>query len=257
MFRTLKHYWRVAKSDVASGKGLEVWIAIPVALAAIVVGLAGITSTRLTITLLGVLIIATSLGQLEIKELLSRVSQMTDLSRDKVVISNLKPYELPEMIIQTSELYIGGIDLYRTFANNEKMILAFLEGKGKLRVLVYEPSEHCIGSAVARSKKNWAFDRQQRLIQDTIDEFQDLKRDNPKFDLHVRVSPYPFHMGFTCFEPGTAEEKLFLKHYAYKADTFDGPWFILDASDEDSRRQFDQEIEALWSDGIEPVQSSD
>jgi len=256
LVKSLKNYWRIARDDIKTGRGLEIWLAVPLAVIAIILSLMGVTSTKLTISLVGVLIIATSLGQLEIKDLLTKVSDMADLSRNNVVVSTQRPFDLSEMLGQTRDLYLGGLDLFRTFANNEREILDFLRLGGKLRVLIYSPTGSTLENAVERSKKPWSADRQRVLIENTIDDFQNLRTANPSLNVTIRVSTFPFHMGFGCFEPGTDRERMFLKYYAYRADSYDGPWFILDNSDEEALQQFNQEIEALWENSSEPNKKS-
>jgi hypothetical protein len=240
----LRRVW----SAIRHGESLDLYLTLCVAVAATLLGLLGLGGSRalpaLTTTLLGLI----AIGLLQQRYYLEKLEKNAG-QKGLAVLSVDKPYDLGEELENCTSAIIGGVDLARTCQTYEDSLRRYLRAGHRLRVLLYDPDDSSVDVAVERSLKRFSKERQANLIRGSLDDFALLQTSVRDAEFEVRLSRFPFYFGFATFDLGSPGARLFVKHYAYRAPQYDGPWIRFAPGEQQWLDQYGGEIEALWEQG--------
>lgn len=235
-------------SDLKSGQNVDTYGLVALAVLALVLSGLGIIGSEVvgTVILTGFAVVGISL--LLLRRTAEAIREEILQSRIGGMLSWERPYSLADLLSGHDSVWLGGIDLSRTVSSNQSAIEAFLRRGGRLRVLLYDPDGVALDHALQRSLRPFDRGRQQELIRGAISDCAHLAA-GTSGSLEVRVSPFPFYFGFVATGEEVDLTPLCVKHFAYRASSYDGPWISILPSEVRFRRQSAEEILALWSDG--------
>ncbi len=235
--------------NIRKGENIDQYLTIVAALTLTILNLLGLSFQSylapFTLAVLALLAINGLGNRYKMDEILERQSK----SIEKFFVENF-PSTYESDFENSSDIWLFGVSLRRTIQGKYAILEMKLRQGHKLRVLLINPNGVGVEMAVARNYADRTVQPKQTEISYILKLLCNLQNIAPH-NVEVRVTNFPLAYGAMVINPDAVTGKLYIEHYGYRVSTDSIPRYVLKISDGRWYEFHKQELEALWSDGIE------
>ncbi|MFI9597351.1 hypothetical protein [Nonomuraea sp. NPDC052265] len=197
---------RRLRSDLGSGKNLEIYVTTVIALVVGVLGVVGVVKGEIlaaaTLATLALLAVSALGPKHQVADLEARVAELNALVRDRLAgetFLTTRKEGLEQRVARTGDLRLAGVTLSRTIRAHVADLHKALERGASLKVLVIDPA----GTAPEEAARRSTIPEQTDVFTHRVKSTLYLLRDLPRRDrVEVRFLPFVPAFGLVLLDPG-------------------------------------------------------
>jgi len=243
---SIKRIW----DDIRRGENIDLYVAVPLALAIAILGIFGKTSPELiaSITLLILSLLATSLlaNRHAVKELSKKLSETSET----FFFRELSETAFESDFEKATDLWLVGVSLTTVVRVHYSLIEKKLRAGSSVKALLVHPEGAAIEMAETRVYGRTNFERAKGEIRNTLHDLCDLQQ-STKGKIEIRTIQNPLGHGVIAMNPETASGIIYIQNYPFKTEGGSRPKYILRAKDGQWYDFFRKELYNLWEHGVE------
>lgn len=239
-------YW--ARDDIKSGKNLDVWILVVLAFIFALLGILGADDKLLNACVLGLLGIL-AISQIKSRHQVAEVTATWQRARTDIFSADF-PQEYYDARSQASSNYFfSGTTMARTLPTMQQDITRILRNGGSVRILLPDPDNEHLIQMIAKSRGD-AVEGIRRSIQHALATATGIRsREGHNFE--IRTSHVLPRVGINAMELGHPSASIMIQMYGIAPSSESKPIFLLTPDDKVWFNHFQDEIERLWSAGVD------
>lgn len=239
---------RRALVRVINDDNLDLYLLGTVALVFTVLGITGISDTRIMSAVVVAMLALLAFSQIKSRRLLE---QVRDESRGggTALFSREFETELIPRRAQAHDILLVGLSMSRTVHGMRADMSRILTAGGRIRVLVLDPTDEAlVAAADRRIAESLGPGKLRSRIMATLDDLSTLG-ERAEGRLEIRVSSALPAAGFNCLDTAGARGIVCVQHYEFRPTGEAAPVFTLRPSDGAWYQHFLDEAERLWDAG--------
>lgn len=227
---------------------LDLYILAATSLAVAALGVLGIANVKTLASLTLALLAVLAYSQIRSRRHVSEIAKAQNVDPLSIFRTTF-PEDLIRRRATATSLLLIGLTMTRTVQAGSLIDMRqTLRSGGKIRILVVDPTNDELITAVAMPGPGMNPDQVRRRIQGTLDELTDLQSSTGG-DLEIRVASFIPPIGLNVIDADTADGFIVAQHYEHRAIAEAAPIFCLTPTDGMWYERFAAEALRLWEDG--------
>lgn len=242
--KLLRKVW----DDVRHGENIDLYVAAPLAIFIAILGILGITSSRLisSITLVILGLLATSL--LTTRHSVKELSQKLTQTADTIFFRELGESSFESDFESATDLWLVGVSLTTIIRIHYSLIERKLRAGHTIKALLVNPDGPAVEMAEMRAYGRPNVERARNEIRNALQDLCDLSQ-AASGKLEIRTIQHPLGHGVIAKDPETASGIIYIQNYPFKTEGGSLPKFVLRAKDGFWYDLFKRELYNLWENG--------